>query len=210
MRPTSSLRSAPMRRWARGVALVVILVGTLLFALAPRVASAAPMQGMRMQVGAAPMHGMRLQVGDDPSMAPHAPVEVQVSPELEKVLEGLLCQCGCNLDAYQCQQTMTCDVSTAMWDQATLMVDREGKTPEQAFETFAVDYGEYVLAQPPKRGFNLVAWGLPLTVLGVGAVILVVALRRWRPTALAPSADGAPQVEPRYLDQLERELREES
>ena len=210
MRPTSSSRSVPIRRWARGVALVVILVGMLLFALAPRVASAAPMQGMRMQVGAAPMHAMRLQVGDDPSMAPHAPVEVQVSPELEKVLEGLLCQCGCNLDAYQCQQTMTCDVSTAMWDQATLMVDRDGKTPEQAFEAFAADYGEYVLAEPPKRGFNLVAWGLPLAAFGLGAVILVVALRRWRPQAPTQASDDAPPVDQRYLDQLERELREES
>jgi len=198
MRPTSSSRSAPIRRCARGVALVVILGGMLLFALAPRVASAAP------------MHGTGMQVGADPSMAPHAPVEVRVSPELKKVLEGLLCQCGCNLDAYQCQQTMTCDVSTAMWDQATLMVDREGRTPEQAFEAFAADYGEYVLAEPPKRGFNLVAWALPLTAFGLGAVVLAVALRRWRPRALAPPADGAPQVDQRYLDQLERELREES
>lgn len=201
MRPTSSLRSAPMRRWARGVALVVVLGGILLFALAPRAASAAPM--------AAPMRGTDLQGGEDPSMAPHAPVEVPVSPELKKVLEGLLCQCGCNLDAYQCQQMMTCDVSTAMWDQATLMVDREGKTPEQAFEVFAADYGEYVLAEPPKRGFNLVAWGLPLAALGLGAVVLAVALRKWRPRGLMPTADGAPSVDQRYLDQLERELQEE-
>jgi len=198
MRPTSSSRPAPMRRCARGVALVAILGGMLLFALAPRVASGAPMHGAGPQVGAAP------------SIAPHAPVEVRVSPELKEVLEGLLCQCGCNLDAYHCQQTMTCDVSTAMWDQATLMVDREGKTPEQAFEAFAADYGEYVLAEPPKRGFNLVAWALPLTAFGIGAVALAVALRRWRPRALAPTTDAAPQVDQRYLDQLERELREES
>jgi cytochrome c-type biogenesis protein CcmH len=178
-------------------ALAAILGGMLLFALAPRVATAAPMGGTDAQVGAAS------------SMAPHAPVEVPVSPELKKVLEGLLCQCGCNLDAYSCQQTMTCNVSTDMWDQAVLMVDREGKTPEQALEAFAADYGEYVLASPTKRGFNLVAWALPFTALGLGAVVIAVALRRWRPRALAPVGDAAPQVDQRFLDQLERELREE-
>lgn len=197
MRRMSSSRSAPMRRGGRGFALAAILGGAVVFALAPRVASATP------------MYGSQPQVGTGSSMAPHAPVEVRVSPDLKKVLEGLLCQCGCNLDAYQCQQTMTCNVSTSMWDQAALMVDQQGKTPEQAFEAFAADYGEYVLAVPTKRGFNLVAWGLPVTALGLGAVVLAVALRRWRPRALAPVGDTSPQVDQRYLDQLERELREE-
>lgn len=197
MRPTSSSRSAPMRRGARGFAVGAVLGAMLLFALAPRAASATP------------MYGSHPQVGTGSSMAPHAPVEVRVSPELKKVLEGLLCQCGCNLDAYQCQQTMTCNVSTSMWDQAALMVDQEGKTPEQALEAFAADYGEYVLAAPMKRGFNLVAWVLPLTALGLGAVVLAIALRRWRPRALASVGDTAPQVDQRYLDQLERELRED-
>lgn len=197
MRPRSWSRSAPARRRIHGLALASIMGGMLLFALAPRVASATP------------LHGSHPQVGTGSSMAPHAPVEVRVSPELKKVLEGLLCQCGCNLDAYQCQQTMTCDVSTAMWDQAALMVDDEGRSPEQALEVFAADYGEYVLAAPTKRGFNLVAWALPLTALGLGMVVLAVALRRWRPRALAPVGDAAPQVDQRYLDQLERELLEE-
>ena len=197
MRPRSSSRSAPMRRCVRGFTLAAVLGGVTLFALAPRVASATA------------MYGPHPQVGTGSSMAPHAPVEVPVSPELKKVLEGLLCQCGCNLDAYQCQQTMTCDVSTAMWDQAALMVDQEGKTPEQALEAFAADYGEYVLAAPMKRGFNLVAWVLPFTALGLGAVVLAIALRRLRPRALAPAGDTATQVDQRYLDQLERELRED-
>jgi len=196
MRPTLSSRSAPMRRTVRWFAVGAVLGGLLLFALAPRVASATP------------MYGSHPQVGPGSSMAPHAPVEVRVSPELKKVLEGLLCQCGCNLDAYQCQQTMTCDVSTSMWDQAALMVDQQGKTPGQALEVFAKDYGEYVLAAPTKRGFNLVAWALPFTAFGLGAVVLVIALRRWRPRALASAGDTAPPVDPRYLDQLERELRE--
>jgi cytochrome c-type biogenesis protein CcmH/NrfF len=141
------------------VALAAILGGMLLFALR-RGAAAVPMGGTDPQVGAAS------------SMAPHAPVVVPVSPELKKVLEGLLCQCGCNLDAYSCQQTMTCNVSTDMWDQAVLMVDREGKTPEQALEAFAADYGEYVGVANETR-VQLVAWALPFTALGLGVVIAI-------------------------------------
>jgi cytochrome c-type biogenesis protein CcmH len=169
----------------------------LLFALAPRVASATQMSGMRSQVG----------TGSD--MAPHAPVEVPVSHELKQVLQGLLCQCGCNLDAYQCQQTMTCNVSTSMWDEAAKLVDDQGRTPEQALAVFASDYGEYVLAAPTKRGFNLVAWLLPFAALGVGAVVIAVALRRWRPRAAASAAATAPALDPHYLDQVERELWED-
>jgi cytochrome c-type biogenesis protein CcmH len=169
----------------------------VLFALAPGVASATQMSGMQPQVG----------TGSD--MAPHAPVEVPVSRELKQVLQGLLCQCGCNLDAYQCQQTMTCNVSTSMWDEAAKLVDQQGRTPEQALAVFAADYGEYVLAAPTKQGFNLVAWVLPFAALGVGAIVIGVALRRWRPRASASAAAAAPQLDPRYLDQVERELWED-
>ncbi|HZD18122.1 MAG TPA: cytochrome c-type biogenesis protein CcmH [Actinomycetota bacterium] len=195
MRRVSASRST--RSVADGLALAALLGGLLLFALVPRPASGMPMRAPLPQVG----------TGSD--MAPHAPVEVPVSPELKQVLETLLCQCGCNLDAYQCQQTMTCDVSTAMWDQAALMVDRRGKTPEQALQAFAADYGEYVLAEPIKRGFNLVAWVLPFAVLAVGGMAIAVALRRWRPRGQSPVADVATSIDPRYLDRLERELREE-
>lgn len=197
MRPTSWSPWAPMPRGARALALTAVLGGMLLFALAPRVASATQMSGMPPQVGT------------DSDMAPHAPVEVPVSQELKQVLQGLLCQCGCNLDAYQCQQTMTCNVSTSMWDEAAKLVDRQGRTPEQALAVFASDYGEYVLAAPTKRGFNLVAWVLPFAALGVGAIVIGIALRRWRPRTSASATAAAPQPDPRYLDQVERELWED-
>lgn len=197
MRPRSSSPPAPMRRNARVVAVVLMLGGLTMFALLPRVASAAPMHDVDPAADAVAS-----------SMAPHAPTEIHVSPNLKRVLQGLICQCGCNLDAYQCQQTMTCNVSTAMWDQAEEVVDRQGKTAEQALELFAADYGERVLAAPTKRGFNLTAWVLPFVALGIGAGVLAFALRGWRAQPLAedvPSTD----VDKRYLDQIERELREE-
>jgi cytochrome c-type biogenesis protein CcmH/NrfF len=184
-----------MRRRTRIFSLVLALGGLIVLALLPRAASAGPMH----DAGS-------IGLGD---MTPHAPIEVHVSPALKKVLQGVICQCGCNLDAYQCKQTMTCDVSTAMWDQAKQIVDRDGKTPEQALALFASDYGERVLASPLKRGFNLTAWGLPFAALAVGGLVLGFALRRWRPAAADGSGVDEPEVDKAYRQRIERELAEE-
>lgn len=192
MRRTSSYRSPSTR--SRGLRLAVALVVLALVLL--------PLLLLR-PAGAAPMHA----VGG--SMAPHAPTEISVSEGLKRVLQGLLCQCGCNLDAYQCQQTMTCNVSSDMWDQAAKLVDREGKSPEQALAFFATDYGEYVLAAPTKKGFNLTAWILPFVALTAGGLVLAFALRGWRAGAAETPETTEPSIDPRYLAQIERELREE-
>jgi cytochrome c-type biogenesis protein CcmH len=185
-----------MRNGARSAALVALI---LVLPLGPLSRSAV----------ANPVHATMEVAG---SMVPHAPSEIKVTPGLKQVLQGLLCQCGCNLDAYQCQQTMTCNVSTDMWKQAEELVDRQGKTPQEALALFATDYGEYVLASPTKTGFNLTVWYLPFVVIAVGAMVLAFALRGWRPRgaeAAAATDREAPHVDQRYLDVIERELREE-
>lgn len=198
MRPTGRSWSAPAGRRGSAYPLAVVLGVIALWLLAPAIASATP------------MHGAHPQVEGGTSMAPRAPVEIRVSPQLKEVLRQLLCQCGCNLDVYQCEQTMICEVSASMWDQAAVFVEDEGKPPEEALQAFAADYGEYVLAAPIKRGFNLVAWILPGAALASGAVILAIALRRWRPRTAEPLEVALPKIDPRYLDRLERELREGS
>lgn len=192
--PWGSVR-AP--RAARGAALAVLLGGVAVFALLPRVALAGEVRRLRPQVAAGP------------SMTPHAPTEVPVSPELKEVLTRLMCQCGCNLDAYQCEQTMTCNVSKSMWKQAAALVDREGVTPERALEIFALDYGERVLAAPTKRGFNLTAWITPFITLVLGAAVVLLTLRRWTPRSAPSAIEDAGGIDRRYLDEIERELRED-
>ncbi len=184
------------RRGVRGPALA-LLFGLAVFALLPHVAKATP------------LHHLRPQVEPSASMSPHAPIEVPVSPELKEVLTQLMCQCGCNLDAYQCEQTMTCTVSKTMWRQARALVERRGLTPERALELFALDYGERVLAAPTKRGFNLTAWITPFVALVLGAGIVAVTLSRWRPRATLDAVEAAGAIDRRYLDEIERELQED-
>ena len=69
-------------------------------------------------------------------------------------------------------------------------------------------FGPAVLATPRKEGFDLLAWALPLAVLGVG-VLVVGALawawsRRREPVPAAPGLDAEldPELERRVDDEL--------
>jgi cytochrome c-type biogenesis protein CcmH len=145
----------------------------------------------------------------DPSMVPlPEPREVQAGPELRRVLESILCQCGCNLTAYACEGSMPCDVSAQMRTDAERMF-ASGMDADGAIAAFAADYGEGVLAAPTKSGFNLMAWVLPFLVLGGGGLVVAFAVRGWRPKPDAATSAPKPQADPRYLAEIERELDQE-
>ena len=66
-------------------------------------------------------------------------------------------------------------------------------------------FGPAVLAEPPKRGFDLLAWLLPLAALGLG--IVVVGALAWTWSRRRDRGDDAPDAE---LDpDLERRVDEE-
>ena len=75
------------------------------------------------------------------------------------------------------------------------------------------EFGERVLAAPPREGFNLLAWWLPIGGLVVGAV--AVGLLAWRWSRGRPDVPGtSPGVErsdpsPAVDAELERRLDEE-
>jgi cytochrome c-type biogenesis protein CcmH len=54
-----------------------------------------------------------------------------------------------------------------------------GRTKSQIKDFLVQQYGESILAAPPKHGFNLLAWVLPLAGIGVAALILGVAAWGW-------------------------------
>ena len=66
-------------------------------------------------------------------------------------------------------------------------------------------FGPAVLAEPPKRGFDLLAWLLPLGAVAVGAVVVGALAWTW-----SRSRDGADPSDPDALDpDLERRVDEE-
>lgn len=87
-----------------------------------------------------------------------------------------------------------------------------GDTKSEIKQKLVDEFGVAVLATPPKRGFNLLAWLLPLAGLAVGAVLLGVLTWRWSrpreppPPAGARELDGRGPLEPELERRLEEEL----
>jgi cytochrome c-type biogenesis protein CcmH/NrfF len=86
-----------------------------------------------------------------------------------------------------------------------------GDSESEISDALVAQFGEGVLAAPPKEGFNLLAWVLPLAGGAVAIGALAVALRRWSRARAEPASDAAPSANGRPpLDpELERRLDEE-
>lgn len=95
----------------------------------------------------------------------------------------------------------------------------EGEDTESIKEYFVGQYGPQVLGEPPREGFNWLAWILPVVALVIGGVFLWRQMgRMMRPTQAAGSADSpspaphswsAPTAETNGEDEYERKLNEE-
>ncbi len=74
------------------------------------------------------------------------------------------------------------------------------------------EFGEEVLAAPPARGFNLLAWVLPLAGVLTAAIVLVLLARRWLPARSereAASVGGSANERTALDPELERRVDEE-
>lgn len=78
-----------------------------------------------------------------------------------------------------------------------------GDTEQEIKDALVSEFGSGVLATPPRSGFGLLAWLLPLGALVAGVIAVVLVVRRW-------SRRGGPADPERPLDpDLERRLDEE-
>ncbi len=88
----------------------------------------------------------------------------------------------------------------------------EGWTDEQIKDYFVAQYGDRVLAEPPRRGLNWLIYVLPPAFFGVGVIIVwrvLLSMKNKRVQVgggLAPSPQPDPDADP-YLTRLEEELK---
>jgi cytochrome c-type biogenesis protein CcmH len=86
-----------------------------------------------------------------------------------------------------------------------------GDTKSEIKSKLVDQLGESVLAAPPKRGFNLIVWLLPLGGVLIGGAALAVLARRWsrareEPAPPGPSGNGRAPLDPELERRLDEEL----
>lgn len=94
---------------------------------------------------------------------------------------------------------------------------QQGQSEQQIIQYFVSRYGSNILWSPPKQGFTILAWIIPIAILLCGALLLVLVMRGWLAGARAikpPQAgeDAAIDAQPdsdelqQFQAQLEQEL----
>src|SRR5690606_27808972 len=67
----------------------------------------------------------------------------------------------------------------------------QGKTDQEILDAFVGKYGTWILATPPRRGFTLLAWILPMLGIVVGGGGLALFLKRARASGLQRAGSGS-------------------
>jgi cytochrome c-type biogenesis protein CcmH len=80
-----------------------------------------------------------------------------------------------------------------------------GDTKTQIKDRLVAEYGDAILAAPPRKGFGLVAWWLP--VIGIVAAAIVVGIGALRWARAREPAPAGPPLDPVLERRLDDELR---
>ena len=120
------------------------------------------------------------------------------SPRAKEIGMHIKCLCkGCDMTAGGCAHpggAFSGPCATAV-DQLQEIDQHlaKGESEQQILDAFVQKYGTIAYVEPPKHGFGLVAWLMPViyTVLGFAVVVFVV--RKWasRKPAAAPAGSAA-------------------
>ena len=85
----------------------------------------------------------------------------------------------------------------------------QNESGEEIIQFFVAQYGEQVLAEPPKQGFNLVLWVLTPIAILVGGVVIYLAVKTWVQRGRQSSISARSEEEDEeYHKRLEKELEE--
>jgi cytochrome c-type biogenesis protein CcmH len=122
--------------------------------------------------------------------------------QVNEVARQLYCPVCENIPLDVCSTT-----ACAQWRDLIREKLSQGWTADQIKEYFVNQYGDRVLAQPPKRGLNWLIYVVPPIMIVMAFVLLLRSMRKMRsipavpPSSITPTADA-------YLAQVEEELRQ--
>jgi cytochrome c-type biogenesis protein CcmH len=132
------------------------------------------------------------------------PSEILPDPALEARARALSKDLRCMV----CQNESIDDSGAPLaHDLRVLVRDRikSGDSDTQVLDFLVARYGEFVLLKPRLSWHTLALWGLPPTVLVIGAVIILIDLRRRRAAQTTESTLGLSAAEEARLAELLRD-----
>jgi len=142
------------------------------------------------------------------------------SDRTHQIGSKLKCMCnGCDQAAGKCYHvggtySGPCDTAKTMLKEIDTHI-AAGMNDQQVLDAMIQQYGPLAYVEPPKTGFGLVAWLMPILYLLAGLALVVLVMKRWRkrPVAVAamPGAGGvqvSPEVLARARQQAQRETEE--
>jgi cytochrome c-type biogenesis protein CcmH len=80
----------------------------------------------------------------------------------------------------------------------------EGDDKQEIIDALVVEFGRGVLATPPKEGFDLIAWVVPIVLVLAGLIAIPFVTRAW---ARRGSSTAPPEISPEDAARLDDELR---
>ncbi|HLH62575.1 MAG TPA: cytochrome c-type biogenesis protein CcmH [Ktedonobacteraceae bacterium] len=134
----------------------------------------------------------------------------------QKTLDQEVQDVGSQLKCLVCQGESVADSPALLAQQMRAVIRQQlqsGKSEQDVIQYFQARYGDKILFAPPQRGFDLLAWLVPVAMLLAGALLLFFVVRDWHTSSRGGAEQedsdltGVDEAEmERYRRQLEQEL----
>jgi cytochrome c-type biogenesis protein CcmH len=132
--------------------------------------------------------------------------------EVNEVAKGLYCPV-CESTPLDVCPTLAC----ADWRELIRDKLAQGETEEEIYSYFARQYGDGVLAEPPREGANLILWLFPVVAIVVGGLYFGRTMRSLKvaeeevaaavhPTPSPPNNNKPVRPLDHYITQIEQEI----
>jgi cytochrome c-type biogenesis protein CcmH len=134
--------------------------------------------------------------------------KIVTDDDVNAIAKGLYCPI-CESTPLDVCATQAC----ADWREVIRTKLSEGQTQEEIEAYFELQYGARALAEPPRRGFTLAAWILPIAVVVVGGLVFGRYIRNMHGAKISTTNQKTLTSETETADddyeaRVERELRE--
>jgi cytochrome c-type biogenesis protein CcmH len=133
------------------------------------------------------------------------PAQAQKTDRAKTIGHRMFCMCGCKQILVECNH-VGCTMSTAMLKKLDAEV-ATGKSDDLILQSFVQEFGAEVIAEPPAKGFNWLAWIMPFAVVGAGLYAIRTLLARWHQPA--PALPSGPAPPPEVLARIREETEED-